>query len=675
MKRSNVFIQSELSSCGACCIESILSFYGGYVPHETVIEDSMTTKSGTSAFNIVKALVKYGFNAYGVFVNLENIDSNHLPIIVHTNNSGYNHFIVIYEIKKDSIIVMDPRVGKYKYSKDDFKRLFTGYAIIAYPLGKIVKYERINTIKEVFMKELFKDKKKIIKLFILSLFCMAISIVPSFYIKCAISFTNIPFLTLTFILLILIKWLLYIIRSHVELSESDRFAKNINKMFMKHIFNLDIGYLSNKRVGEITKKISDITFIKDWFLNLVLINSLDIIILIGGLVLLLLINVKLSLLVVLSLFIYFTITYLSLNKIYDRETDTIYNYNSYSGDITEYLEGLESIKNLGKEDLFLKKINKSYENYLENYKLLALFNAKCNIFKDNILEIMFILMMMIGLIEIEKGLFNVYDLITFNSIYAVIISSYTNIISLLPSFMHVLAKFNGISEFLNIKTDNTEDMKGIKFNSLRIKNLSYSYDLYKNNLNNINLEINRGDKILITGISGVGKSTFVKCLCGYLNDYSGNIILNNEYLRSLKGIAVYLGQEERLFTGTIKENIMLSRCDEEVYENVVKLTNLDSILTNKKDLDNGFLLEAGKNLSGGEKARIILARGLCSAREVLIIDETLSSIGEDDENDILRKLLNIEDLTLLYITHRDKRKFFNKEINFRKDGSYEIRGM
>ena len=675
MKRSNVFIQSELSSCGACCIESVLSYYGGYVPHEIVMKDSNTTKSGTSAYNIIHALSKYGFNAYGIHTSLEEIKERDLPVIVHTNINGYNHFMVIYDIKKDCVIVMDPRVGKYKYSTMDFKHIFTGYAINTRPISKIVKYERISTLKKIFITELLKDKKILLVLFTLSLFYMVISITTNFYIKISTLINNKTLLTFIFILLILIKYAFNIIRSHIEINESMSFGKRINEMFMNHIFKLNIEYLSSKRVGEITKKISDMTYIKDWFLNLVLSSSLDIIILIFGFIIIFVINMRLTLMVIGSLCLYLIITYLSVNKIYDKEMETIYKYNAYNGDVTEYLEGIESIKNLQEENLFLGKINKSYYSYLDKFKSLYMFNVKIDKLKDSFLEIMFILTMMIGLIEIDRGIFNVYDLITFNSIYAAIISSYTNIVSLIPSFMHVKAEFMGVSEFLNLKPNNNEKNNNLKFNNLEIKNLSYSYNTLINNINDVNLKINKGDKILITGPSGSGKSTFVKCLCGYLRDYTGNILFNGITLKNLNDFITYVGQEERLFTGTIKENIMLSSNNIDLYDKSIRISLVGEILSKKFDIDNDILLEAGKNLSGGERARIILARGLCKNKQILIIDETLSSISEYDENRILSTLLSKENLTLLYITHRNKEKFFEKEISFRKDGSYEVRGM
>ena len=85
------------------------------------------------------------------------------------------------------------------------------------------------------------------------------------------------------------------------------------------------------------------------------------------------------------------------------------------------------------------------------------------------------------------------------------------------------------------------------------------------------------------------------------------------------------------------------------------------------------ILEGATNFSGGEKARIYLARALYKKPSILIIDETLSAIGEELEDKIIRKLLDNKDLTLIYITHRNKEKLFKNQIIFRKDGLYEIK--
>ena len=108
------------------------------------------------------------------------------------------------------------------------------------------------------------------------------------------------------------------------------------------------------------------------------------------------------------------------------------------------------------------------------------------------------------------------------------------------------------------------------------------------------------------------------------------------------------------------------------FQYISNITLLDEAINKRRDKEYTTVLEGASNLSGGERARLILARALYKKPKILIIDETLSSVNEDMEETILKNLLSIENMSLIYITHRNKEKMFKTIINFRKDGTYEI---
>lgn len=208
--------------------------------------------------------------------------------------------------------------------------------------------------------------------------------------------------------------------------------------------------------------------------------------------------------------------------------------------------------------------------------------------------------------------------------------------------------------------------------------MSYSYDSVSANIKNFSYNFQKGDKVLLRGPSGIGKSTLVKCLSGVLDNYEGSITINGIDVKKMgpskrRQYIVYVGQEERLFRRSIEENVTLGIMDEKWFNEVVKRTRLQGVLEKRVNGRRTALLEGATNLSGGERARVILARALYKKPAVLIIDETLSSVGGELEDEIIENLKSLDDLTLIYITHRDKEKMFDKTITFRKDGNYDIK--
>ena len=99
--------QHDLQDCGVCSLASIIRFYDGFVPMERLRLDTHTTKDGATAYNILNAAQKYGFETKGI--KIDSLDDCHiiLPAIAHLKfKNGLNHFVVIYEITKTKVILI-----------------------------------------------------------------------------------------------------------------------------------------------------------------------------------------------------------------------------------------------------------------------------------------------------------------------------------------------------------------------------------------------------------------------------------------------------------------------------------------------------------------------------------------------------------------------------------------
>ena len=668
MKRSNVFIGRELYSCGACSIESILSFYNGYVPHETVLEDTNTTKTGTNAYNIVKALERYGFNAFGLKMGLDNIKKEDLPLIAHTTIDNYNHFLVIYEINDKKVITMDPKWGAKTYSKEEFKQIFNEIVIIARPVRKIIKIKQKNTLKKLLIKNFYNYRTKIIILLNISIITIVLGLIISAFVK-LFDIKHVYAYTAIFIEMITIKWLLNYFKVLYEQKIENNIKSKFNSHIIGHIFHLENRYIKNRRVGEIICKINDSSFIIDFFTRLVFDGSIDIISFMLCSILLFIISVKMSLINLSFAIIYAFIAVISARKAYRKEIERIESFNAYSGDLTEYFEGIDSIKNLGFEDMYLKRLNNSYKKYINTYENSIKYNAFMNLIKSCILEIGYIISLAVALNSLGNSLV-LYDIIIYSSIYSLYASAIANIMSYIPGYMHIKAIYRSVSEFLDLNSEKNGTEKLEDLNNINIHDLKYTYDQEKYVLKVDDINIKKGDKVLLMGASGKGKSTLVKCLSGYLRDYTGIISIDGVDIKDvslpdLKKIILYIGQDEKLFTDTIKNNITNGLIDDIKFSHIIDLCELPELIHKKLEKENALILEGGINFSEGEKARIILARGLYKSPKVLIIDELLSSLPEEQENRILNRLLQ-EDITLIYITHRNKLNYFKKYIDLGK---------
>ena len=204
---------------------------------------------------------------------------------------------------------------------------------------------------------------------------------------------------------------------------------------------------------------------------------------------------------------------------------------------------------------------------------------------------------------------------------------------------------------------------------LKINIFSYQHP-YKEIFKDINLEINKGDKIGIIGRSGAGKTTFLEILCGLLPPDKGDIRIYDNENKSCKtsvDFFTYVSQDVLLIEGSIKNNIGFGiqekLIDLKKIEEVCKVTDLSDFLNsldNKLDTQIG---ELGSKLSGGQKQRISIARALYFDKEIIILDEATSALDFTTEKNIIHNLkLAYPEKTLIIISHREASLSFCDKI-------------
>ena len=172
------------------------------------------------------------------------------------------------------------------------------------------------------------------------------------------------------------------------------------------------------------------------------------------------------------------------------------------------------------------------------------------------------------------------------------------------------------------------------------------------------------------GVSGCGKSTLAKSLAGIMKYKKGRIIWDNNINSNDTDLAkqvLYLSQEAEIFSGSIKDNILMweKDYDQELFDEVIETVGINQIM-NSRGLDLGsYLLENGTNLSGGEKQRIALARAIMKDSPVYIFDEATCHLDYESEKaimDYIRKKFMKH--TCIIISHNAKLLNDNDNVIF-----------
>lgn len=228
------------------------------------------------------------------------------------------------------------------------------------------------------------------------------------------------------------------------------------------------------------------------------------------------------------------------------------------------------------------------------------------------------------------------------------------------SLMAIERVFEMIDMEVQIKENKkAKEMPTLK-NEIEFKNVDFSYTEEKQILKNINLTIKKGQTVALVGNSGGGKTTVVNLIPRFYDVNNGEILIDGLNVKdislgSLRDQIAVVFQDNFLFSGTIKDNIMLGKptATKKEVEKAIKMACLDEFINS---LENGLDTEIGERgvlLSGGQKQRIAIARAFLKNAPIVILDEATSALDNKSEAIVQQAIDNLmKDRTVIVIAHR-----------------------
>lgn len=264
-------------------------------------------------------------------------------------------------------------------------------------------------------------------------------------------------------------------------------------------------------------------------------------------------------------------------------------------------------------------------------------------------------------------------LIAFNQVYV----SSINISALKQSTWDI------ISVIEKNRNSNYQETQNLEFKNLKIKNVSFKYESQESLIfENLNIDIDKGDKIGIVGESGSGKSTFLDIFCGLLNVSQGEILINNIPLHKVKNewqnLISYGSQNLFTTEESILENIAIgsdkTKVDKKLLFTSCERSESISFINALKEKFDTKLGTGGVRLSGGQAQRIGLARIFYNNSSVMLFDESTNSLDNETEKRVIDNIKNYyDDRTILIVSHnKNILDFCNKIFRFEKGKIKEV---
>lgn len=682
MKKYPFDKQEESKDCGAACLSMIIKFYGGYLSMEKIREIININRDGTTAYHIIEGAKEIGFNAIGCKCELENFEKEKVvyPVIANVIiNKSYTHFVVIYNVnyKKRELIIADPADKVKKISFDSFNLIYNGIILILYPREKITFTEPTKITWNDFYPLIKNNRSFFINIFFLSLFIIIYSIILSFYSQTMLDSISVINNENYLFCLFFIFGIFTFIKATSEYFRNIIFTYVTQKIelimtmdFFEKILSLPYGYYRNHHSGDVLTRLKDVSIIRDTFSRWIMVIIVDIPLMIISFIILYFISAKLAL-VSLLIFILYWLVLKMFHSPLEQVIEKCHKDNSIlTSNQIEAINAFETIKGINISKQVISEVEKkecSFLNSLQKFQKMSLLESYLKELVEAI-GCLFIFYVGSCLVYNEQITFGL--LLTFQSLVSYFLTPIRELVDLDADTKNMKKAIIRLKEIII-----TDDHKGYVSETLDgnivFKNLYYTYNKTYNVLNNINLTIYKGQKVLLIGQSGSGKSTLLKLLKRYYSVARDCITVGNYDLNDYKNTndILYLNQTEFLFTESMYANITFNeKIDNRKVSEIFKICEVDKI-AKKSNLGYFSLIEEnGFNLSGGEKQRIVLARTLLRPFNILIIDEGLSQVDINMERRILKNIFyKFYNKTIIVISHRlDNADLFNRMIRMNK---------
>ena len=659
--------QHGIKDCGVTCLYNIIKYYNGNISMSKLRRLTKTNENGTNVYNIVNASNSLGLKAEAYKCEFNDLSKVKLPIIAHIKlDNKFDHFVILEKINNEKIIVQDPIRGKVVYDDISFKKEWTGSIITFDKMNNLVK-EKQNGAFINLKSYIFLYKKILLFFLVLTILASLFSLLNSFYLSSLYNQKNNYHIVLfLFLLFSVFKIITDYIRNSIVFDFDNNFDSKLTNNIYKKILSLPLKYHHSRPVGDIMSRVNDLSSIKE-FINFVSFSLItDFLFVIIIFIIIFFINKLLFLLLIIFALTYMFVYLLFRDKIYSMSLILKEKNSEVNSYLIESILGIDTIKNFNIEKERKLRFKSKYNNLLKLNVKYNKFILSIELFQNFIMTISNVFILFVGIKLVNKGLLLFSNLIIINSLLIYFFISLKNIIYFDRILIDSKNSYNRLEDLLDEEEDNNNKSNFNFNNNIEFKNVAYSYDSY-NIFENLSFNIDKGDFVFVKGDSGVGKSTLFKILTKQINDYKGKVIIDNTNIKNLslndiRNNICFVSQNEIIFTDTILNNITLFKeVTKKELEKVIRITGIYKFLKEKNISLNFLLEENGHNISGGERQRILLARALLQNKKILILDETTNGIDILSEENIVRKVKEKYDVTLILISHRyDNLKLFNK---------------
>ena len=665
--------QQDEKDCGIACIQMVLHQYGSHYPIHKLREMSGTDLDGTSAYGLKACLEKLHFDCYAIKADQRVWDDEQLqfPVIAHVVKKSYHlHFVVIYGIEGDQLLIADPAKDCYKMTREEFAKEWTGVLLIPVPNAQFQMInERVEGLK-AFIPIIFDNKLALTTIFLTSALITLLGIGTTYFFQTLIDDMlpqgvpqQVNLLAGLIVAAYAIKHLTEYFRDKILVRFGQHISREIILKYFTHTLHLPMQFFSTRKTGEIVSRFIDANKIIDALASATVSLVMDVMMVIGIGVALYIQNFPLFLITLLTIPIYALIIYYFYPKHQQANQEEMEKNSELNSGIIESMHGIETIKSHQGESEMYQRIHDDLDAAFEKGFQRVKWMSRQEKLKNFMNDLFSVIILWMGFYQVTQGELTIGQLITYHALLGFFTVPLNNIIQLQGKIQTAQIASERINEVLSIEAENNQGqtLPIIPSRVIEGKDLTYSYNMKDLTLKAIDLSLSLHHHLAIVGPSGSGKSTLAKMFVKFYQPSEGSLSIDHLPLQQwatndLRAQITYVPQESFFFAGSLRDNLCFGIKNKEALTDDLLLKACEfagiwDFVDNHPLKLHMYIEEQASNLSGGQKQRFALARALLRQPKLLILDESTSAIDSHVESEIIERLLTLKDTKVMFITH------------------------
>jgi len=647
-----VVLQTEAAECGLACLAMVASYHGLQVDLKTLRRKFPISLKGTTLAALSEMSQSLDLGTRPVKLQMDALDRLRLPCILHWN---FNHFVVLKDVRPNSVTVHDPGAGARKLSLAECSRSFTGVALEQWPNPQFQKADQRQAVKlRDLVGKVSGLRRSLGQILLLGLALEVFAIVSPFFLQWAIddvvAAADQPLLTtlgIGFAILMLLQQAITAVRGWLIMYIGSTISIQWRANVFTHLLRLPLQYFEKRHLGDIVSRFASLDQIQQTLTTSFVEAIVDGMMAAGTLLVILIYSPGLSCVSIGAMLLYALSRSMWYRPLRSATEQQIIHTAKQQSHFLESVRGAKTIKLFQRNDerrtgwlaLVVDQIN------------AGLLTQKLKLFYTTANGLVFglenVIVIWLGTRLVLQGQFSVGMLTAFMAYRT---QFATRVGSLIDEYFDLkMLQLQGerLADIVLTEAENTEGGQYRSFDasslepSIELCGVQYRYAQHEPYvLDGVSLKIAAGESVAIVGPSGCGKTTLLHAILGVLPPTSGHILIGGvstthigaATTRRMTGTVM---QDDALFAGSIADNISFfdPEADQHWIEECARIASIHSDIQSMPMGYNTMVGYYGSVLSGGQKQRVLLARALYKRPGILLLDEATSHL------DLKRELL------------------------------------